>query len=101
VGFGAEEAAQDPLVAYERIDLETLLRSEGLEAGDVLVLERGKLVAALADDELRVGVEAGFEGVLGGDGLAFRSARAGGFLGIEPVGFNLTLGSHGFFSCPR
>jgi hypothetical protein len=60
VGFGAEEAAQHPLVAEERVDLETLLGSEGLEPVDVLVLERGKFVGALADDELRVGVEPGF-----------------------------------------
>jgi hypothetical protein len=67
-----------------------------LEASGVLVLERGKLIAALADDELRVGIEAGFQGVLRGDGLAFGSARAGGLLCVEPVGFDLTLGRHWF-----
>jgi hypothetical protein len=97
VGLGAEEAAQDPFVADERVNLEALLGSEGLETGDVLILERGKFVAVLADDELRVGVEAGFECVLGGDGLALGSARAGGFLTVEPVGFDLTLRSHRIF----
>jgi hypothetical protein len=80
LGFGAEEAAEDPLIAQERIDLEALLGGEGLEASDVLVLELRELGAILAGDELRLGIEPGFEGVLGGDGLALRSAGAGGFL---------------------
>jgi hypothetical protein len=60
VGFGAEEAAQDPLIAEERVHLEALFGREGLEAGEVLVLERGKFLATFSDDELRLGVEAGF-----------------------------------------
>ena len=60
VGFGAEKAAQHPLIADEVIDVETLFGRERLETGDVLVLERGKFVGALADDELRVGIESGF-----------------------------------------
>ena len=43
-GLGAEEAPQDPLTAQERVHL---------EAGEVLVLEFGELVAVLANDELR------------------------------------------------
>jgi len=64
VSFGPEETAQDPLIAEERVHLEALLGREGLEAGEVLVLERGKVVAIFSDDELRLGVEPGFDGVL-------------------------------------
>jgi len=101
VGFSAKESAQDPLAADERIDLETLLGSEGLEAGEVLVLELGELGAVFSGDELRLGVEPGFKGVHAGDGLALRSARAGGFFGVEAVSLDLTLSSHGFLSRPR
>jgi len=101
LGFGAEETAQDPLAAKERIDLETLLGGEGLEAGAVLILKRGKRGAVLTDDELRLGIEAGFEGVLRGDGLALGRAGAGGLLSVEAVGLNLRQGSQGILSCPR
>ena len=42
-----------------------------------------------------LGVDAGFEAVHGGDGLACDRGGAGGFLGIAAVGFNLALGGHG------
>jgi hypothetical protein len=41
------------------------------------------------------GVDAGFESVHGGDGLACDRGGAGGFLGVAAVGFYLTLGRHG------
>ena len=94
VGFGAEEAAKSPLIAQERIDLEALLGGQWLEADEVVVLERGELLAALAGDELRFGVEAGFESVEARDGLAFGSARTRGLLRVELVGCDLTWGSH-------
>ena len=92
--FGAEEAAQDPLAAQERINLETFFGREGLKAREVLVLERGEIVAGFAGDELRFGIEAGLEGVLGRDGLALGCAGASGFLRVEAIGLDLTLRSH-------
>ena len=90
VGFGAEEAAEGPFVSDERVDVETLFGSAGAEAGEVLVLELGEFLAGLAVDELGLGIEAGFESVLGRDGLAWGSTRACGFFGVEPVGVDLT-----------
>ena len=66
----AEEASEQPLIADEGVDEETLVGAVGEEARGVLVLEFGELLAALADDEGGVGVETGFEGVLGRDGFA-------------------------------
>ncbi|HUI80434.1 MAG TPA: hypothetical protein VLY24_21060 [Bryobacteraceae bacterium] len=63
MGLGAEEAAEDPLVADERIDLKAFLGGEGLEAGDVFVLEFGEPATVFSGDVLRLGVESGFEGV--------------------------------------
>ena len=90
----AKEAAEEPLVAEEGVDEETLVGAAGEEASEVLVLEFGELLAALADDEGGIGVEAGFEGVLGGHGFAFGSARSGGLEGVEAVGVNLALSRH-------
>src|ERR1017187_3508692 len=42
------------------------------------------------------GVNAGFEGVHGGSGLAYDRGGASGFLGVTTVGFYLTKGRHGF-----
>ena len=90
----AEEAAEQPFVADEGIDEETLVGGAGEEASEVLVLEFGELLAALADDEGGVGIETGFEGVLGGRGFAFGSAGSGGLEGVEAVGVNLALSGH-------
>ena len=40
------------------------------------------------------GVDAGFEAVHGGDGLACDRGGAGGFLGVTAIGFNLMDGRH-------
>jgi hypothetical protein len=94
VGLDTEEAAQEPFGPDEGIHLETLVGREGLEARGIFVLEGAEIVPILAKDELGFGVEPGLEGVLGGDGLAFRGAGAGGFLRVEAVGLNLTLRRH-------
>ena len=49
----------------------------------------------LGGEDERFGVEAGFEGVHGGGGLACDRGGAGGFLGVATVGFYLTRGGHG------
>ena len=64
LGFSAEEAAQGPLAAQHRIELESLFGCEGLEASQVFVLELGELATIFAGNELRFRVEAGFEGIL-------------------------------------
>ena len=46
-------------------------------------LEGGESFAA---DELSFGVDAGFEGIHGGAGLALGGAGSGGFLCVEAIG---------------
>jgi hypothetical protein len=77
MGFDAEEAAQGPLVADERVDVETLLGSVRLEAPEVLLLQQREIGAILTVDELRFGIETGLEGVLGGPDLALPSGEVG------------------------
>jgi hypothetical protein len=71
-----------------------LLRSGGLEAVVIFggELEEGGL--GFAADELGFGVDAGFEGVHRGTGLAFIGARTGGFLRVESIGCELFLSRH-------
>ena len=47
-----------------------------------------------AADELRLGVDAGFECVHGGAGLALGGAGSGGFLRVATIGRELFLGCH-------
>jgi hypothetical protein len=61
---------------------------------DVLLLQGGEVLRSFTVDELGLGIEAGFEGVHGRTGFAFRSTRSGGFESIEPVGLDLTLDRH-------
>ena len=95
VSFDAEEAAEEPLAADELIDLEAGFGSAWGEVGVVLGLEEGEVFAGFAEDELGIGVEAGFEGILGGGALAFGGARSGGVEGVEAIGLDLFLSWHG------
>jgi hypothetical protein len=47
-----------------------------------------------AADELGFGVDAGFEGVHGGAGLARGGAGSGGFLCVDAIGCELFWGCH-------
>jgi hypothetical protein len=94
VGFGAEEATEHPLVADEGIDLEALFGGAGLEAGEIFDLEAVEIGALLAVAELGIGVEAGFESVLGRHSFALGGARTGGLLRVEAIGLDLTEGCH-------
>jgi hypothetical protein len=70
VSLDAEEAAKEPFVADEAIDLEALL-------GVARFVGPDEFLAGFAEDELRCGIEAGFEGILRGGALAFLGARSG------------------------
>jgi len=94
LGFGVVEAAQAPLAVDEVVDkgagfggsgavVLVILGDEQLEVGEVFVGE-----------DQGAGVDAGFEGILGGDGFACDRGRAGGLLGVAAVGFNLTNRGH-------
>ena len=63
----------------------------------VLVVVFGELdesVGVFGGEDEGLGVDAGFEGVQGGGGLAKDRGRAGGFLGVTAIGFYLTVRRH-------
>src|ERR1017187_6228508 len=95
LGLGDVEAAEGPLAADEVVD-----ETAGIGGGGAMVLvvvfnelfEVGKF---LGREDEGFGVEAGFEGVHGGRGLACDRGGAGGFQGVAAVGFYLTERGHG------
>jgi hypothetical protein len=90
-GFGAAEAAENPLGMDGHVE-------EGLGdggVGEVAGAEAGgevfEIGLAFADDDLGFGVEAALGVVEGGGGFARRGAGAGGLLRIAAIGFNFEL----------
>lgn len=94
VGFGLAEAAEEPLAIDESIDQEALLRGGGLPTLLVFGGEGIEFGGVLAANDLRFGVNAGFEGVEAGDSLALDGSWAGGVLRVEAIGLNLLCGGH-------
>src|SRR5271157_3166236 len=97
LGFAAVEAAGQPVAADDDIDVVALVLGDGLELGGVAVGEGLEFSGIFAIDDGGVGVDAGFEVIHGGAGLAFGGAGPGGFLRIGAVGFGLFVGGHGSF----
>ena len=94
LGLDGAEAAEEPLAVDEGVDEHALLGGGGAEAAVIFAgefLEGGEDFAA---DELGFGVDAGFEGIHGGAGLALGGAGSGGFLRVEAIGCELFLGCH-------
>jgi hypothetical protein len=85
-GVGERIAAKEPLGIDEGGDEERLLGSGGFPAEEVLAGEGAEFGGVFAGDDLGAGIEAGFEGVGTGGGLALGGARAGGFLGVATIG---------------
>src|SRR5580700_5178949 len=86
LGFGLAEPAKQPLGIDEDIDEGAFGGEAGLVFEEVLVGESGEGDGVLTADDLRLGVDAGFQGILGRRGLALDGAWASGFLSIEAVG---------------
>jgi len=63
-----------------------------LELEQVVAAEGGEDGGILAADEQGLRVDAGFQGILRGGGLALDGARAGGFLGGEAIGLDPFVG---------
>jgi hypothetical protein len=96
LGFGDAEAAEGPLAADEVVEEEAAFGGSGAVALVELVDELLEVGEFLGREDEGFGVDAGFEGVHGGSGLACDRGGAGGFLGVTTVGFYLTKGRHGF-----
>jgi hypothetical protein len=93
LGLGFAEAAKWPLGGYHGIDEEALLGGGGLKAFVIVKGEGFEDVGVLARDDVGAGVNAGFQGIEAGNGLALIGAGAGGVLSVAAVSLNL--------KCPR
>jgi hypothetical protein len=74
------EAAEEPFSVDEGVDEHTLFGSGGVEAIVIFGLEGFEVGGFFAADDFGFRVDAGFEGIHAGSGLALRGARSGGFL---------------------
>jgi len=94
LGLDGAEAAEEPVAIDEGVDEEALVGGGGVEAGVVFADEFLEGSPGFAADELSFGVDAGFEGIHGGAGLALVGAGSGGFLRVEAIGCELFLRCH-------
>jgi hypothetical protein len=95
LGFGGAEAPLEPLAVDEVVDEGAGFGGGGLVALVVFVDQEFEIGELFGGEDEGFGVNAGFEGVHGGGGLARDGGRAGGVLGITAVGFYLTESGHG------
>jgi hypothetical protein len=95
VGFDSAEAADLPFVVDEGVHQVALARGCGVELGVVLGGELSQGFGIFAPDDVGLGMNAGFQGVHAGDGLAGAGAGAGGFPRIQAIRRDL------FFRCHK
>jgi hypothetical protein len=96
LGLGSVEAAELPVGGYQEIHQEALFAGGGLEEVIVFESEGFQDGGIFAGDDVGLSVDAGFEGIEPGNGLAFDGTGAGGFLRIEAVRLDLKEFSHNF-----
>jgi hypothetical protein len=90
LGFEAGEALEEPIGADQRIDEKALEPGGG---SPLLVIAGGhgfEFAGIFAGDDLGFGVDARFEGIETGNGLALQRARAGRELRIATIRLDLT-----------
>jgi hypothetical protein len=92
--FDAADAALGPLGGDEGIDERALVGVGGVEVEQEFLGKSFELGRIFSGDDLRTGVDAGFEGVERGGGFAFGGSWAGRFLGIQAIRVNLCIGRH-------
>jgi hypothetical protein len=78
----------------EVVDEGASFGSGGTVVLEILVDELFEVGEVFLGEDQGLGVDAGFEGIQGGGGLACDRGRAGGLLSVAAVGFNLTKSGH-------
>ena len=95
LGFDAGIAAAVPVSGDEGFDEEILQGADGVEGLAVVEGEGLEFGGVFAGDDEGAGVNAGFEGIEAGNGLARVGAGAGGAERVEAVSFDLRDSCHG------
>ena len=86
LGLDDAETAEEPLAIDEGIDEHGPLGGGGAEAVVIFADEFLEVGPDFAANELGFGVDAGFEGIHGGVGLAVIGAGSGRFFRVETIG---------------
>ena len=94
LGFGDEEAAEEPVVANEGVEPEALFGRSRLPMVVIFGGEGGEVIGVFTADDEGLGMNPGFQSIHGRRGLAFEGTGAGRFLRIEAVGLDLFEGGH-------
>jgi len=92
LGLDGAEAAEEPVAIDESIDEQALVGGGGVKAVVVFIDEFLEGGPGFAANELSFSVDAGFEGIHGGAGLALGGAGSGGFLCVEAIGMRVVFG---------
>jgi len=83
--FDAAKAAEDELAVSEAVHQGAFFGSAGLVADVVFVAEDGAFGGVFPGEDLGLGLDAGFQGIRGGAGLALGGAWTVALLGIETI----------------
>src|SRR5260370_20557594 len=94
VAFGGTEASEVPLTVDEIIDENAGFGGGGTETLVTVLDELLELGDVFGGEDEGFGVDAGFEGIHGGSGLACNRGGAGGLLGVATIRFDLTQSGH-------
>jgi hypothetical protein len=92
LGFGGAEAAFQPLAVNEIVKDGAGFGCSGVVVIVVFLDELLEVREFLGWEEERFCMDAGFEGIHGGDGFACYRGGAGGSLGVTPIRFDLFEG---------
>jgi hypothetical protein len=94
-GFGGAQAAEHPLAVDEFVDEGAGVWVGGMVVVVVVFDELIELGEVFGGEDEGLGVDAGLEGIHGGDGVTCDRGGAGGLLRVVAVRFDLTLRGHG------
>ena len=94
LSFGGAQAALEPLTIYKVVNEGAGFGGGGIVALVVFVDELLEVGEFLGGKDEGLGVDAGLEGIHGGDGFTCDRGGAGGFLRVTAVRFDLTKGGH-------
>jgi hypothetical protein len=93
-GLDADDAAEAPLGFGEGADEAVFDGALGLESGFELADESEVVFGIFGGEDNVFGIEAVFDGVSGGGGLAPGGSGAGAALCVAPIGADLAIGCH-------